>query len=185
MAPLGMLVYRIDVADRLVSVGPGFDEFAAANEAPGLSAARVLGRRLWSFISDAETVLLYEALVDGVRRTGRAARIPFRCDSPQRRRYMEMEIVPTGEQDIEFRSALLRLEEQAPLPLYDARRPRTDELLRVCGWCKRVWSGGRWLEPEAAIQALDLFSRPALPQLTHGICEDCRERVRAAGRGER
>ncbi len=179
MAPLGMLVYRIDVADRLVSVGPGFDEFAAANEAPQLSSARVLGRRLWSFFGDAETVLLYESLVERVRRTGQPVRVPFRCDSPQRRRFMEMELVPVGEGAIEFRSALLRLEEQAPLPLYDARRPRTGDPLRVCGWCKRVRLEAGWLEAEEAIRALDLFARPQLPPLSHGICEDCRQRVRS------
>lgn len=180
MAPLGMLVYRIDVADRLVFVGPGFDEFAASNEAPTLSAARVLGRRLWSFISDAETVMLYEALVSGVRSTGSPARVPLRCDSPQRRRYMELEILRAGEQEIEFHSSLLRLEEQETLPLYDARRPRAGEILRVCGWCKRVRVEEAWLETEAAVRALDLFARPALPPLSHGICEDCRARVRAS-----
>lgn len=180
MAVLGMLVYRIDVADRLVSVGPGFDEFAAANEAPGLSAARVLGRRLWSFVSDAETVLLYEALVASVRRTGLPARVSFRCDSPQRRRFMEMAIVPVGEQEIEFRSALLRLEEQAPVPLYDLRRPRAGAALSVCGWCKRVRTEAGWIEAEDAIRALDLFARPQLPPLQHGICDDCRQRVGAS-----
>jgi hypothetical protein len=50
-------------------------------------------------------------------------------------------------------------------------------MVRVCGWCKKVDVGGSWAEVEEAVTRLRLFDRPLLPQLTHGICEGCYDRM--------
>jgi hypothetical protein len=53
-----------------------------------------------------------------------------------------------------------------------------NERVVVCGWCKRVDVSGDWLEVELAVTRLGLFNLTRLPQITHGICVDCRKRVR-------
>lgn len=50
-------------------------------------------------------------------------------------------------------------------------------LLTVCAWCERVRVAGRWLEMDDAISRLRTFEWAAPPDLTHGICEDCYERL--------
>jgi hypothetical protein len=43
----------------------------------------------------------------------------------------------------------------------------------MCGWCKRVDVSARWLEVEAAVEALRLFDEETLPRISHGICPEC------------
>ena len=56
--------------------------------------------------------------------------------------------------------------------LLDPDFPRTEEFLTMCAWCKKVKAPG-WMEAEDAVQRLNFFDRPQLPQITHGICENC------------
>lgn len=84
-----------------------------------------------------------------------------------------MDVSPGPDGSVEFRVRTLSEEERPPQPLFDPGRPRSEDLLRVCGWCKKVDVGGRWKEVEEAVPLLGLFEQTLLPHLTHGICEDC------------
>jgi hypothetical protein len=79
-------------------------------------------------------------------------------------------------------SARLRSEEERdePQPLLDPEVPRGGETLVMCGWCDRFEVGGEWVEVEEAARRLELFNRPELPPLSHGICPDCNELLLAA-----
>ena len=46
-------------------------------------------------------------------------------------------------------------------------------LLRACAWCERVDVGGRWVEPEAAIEHLRTYEWEQPPRFTHGACDSC------------
>jgi hypothetical protein len=88
---------------------------------------------------------------------------------------MEVSGGPGG--GVEFRTQVLSEEGREPQPLLERGRPHSEEFVRVCSWCKKVDVGGRWAEVEEAVARLGLFDRPLLPQLTHGICEDCYARM--------
>jgi hypothetical protein len=79
-------------------------------------------------------------------------------------------------------AARLRSEESRDLsqPLLDPEAPRGEETLTMCGWCDRFEVDGEWVEVEEAAKRLELFSRPELPTLSHGICPDCNEMLLAA-----
>jgi hypothetical protein len=76
---------------------------------------------------------------------------------------------------VEFRTSTIWEQSRQPsdLPQFSADGP--GELLRVCGWCKKVVVGETWAELEEAVARLRLFHRPILPSMTHGICERCYE----------
>lgn len=60
------------------------------------------------------------------------------------------------------------------------RRLRSAEsFLRVCGWCKRVSSGGTWIPFEEYLDAKYHESS------SHGICEDCQARMLEKARERR
>lgn len=51
---------------------------------------------------------------------------------------------------------------------------RTDAMLIMCGWCKKVaLPDDRWVEVEEAVKVLQLFDAPRLPRISHGICREC------------
>src|SRR5262245_41935895 len=165
------LVYWIDRRDVITEVGGAWLAFALANGAPELDSASVVGRRLWDFVGDPTTGQLYRGILARAR-AGRAARFPFRCDAPASRRLLEMAVTAEGDGGVRFETRTLEEASRPPEALWERGAERSGDLLRVCGWCKRVDAGG-WAEVEEAVARLRLFERDRLPALTHGICETC------------
>lgn len=167
--------YRIDARDRITFVSPAWVAFAINNGAPELTGESVLGKSLWDFVADRETRHLYGLVFEKVRRDRRPITIPFNCDSPTLRRFMELAISALPDGHIDLAGRLLREESREPARLLDRMAERSQSYLRICSWCKCVEAGGNdWVEVEDAIQGLTLFSSSVLPQLTHGVCPTCR-----------
>lgn len=171
-------VYIIDGSNRLIEIDQIWDKFAIDNDSPHLVADRVRGQSLWDHISDRETKQLYKMLTQRARETNRQLTFPFRCDSPAKRRHMRMNITSADQQHVQFVSTILKEEEREAVRLFDVKTQRTHELIRICSWCKMVdtLSAG-WQEVEAAIDTLQLFDEPRLPQITHSICPSCYKSV--------
>jgi hypothetical protein len=167
-------IYRIDPHDRIVFANENWYDFARENGAKTLDAHAVIGRSLWDFIGDPETRHLFGILLQKVRDKGGSVTFPYRCDSPDYRRFMELKILLQPGHEIEFRSRILRLEQRDRVRLMEEDMARTREFLVMCGWCKKVrMPGSRWVEVESAVQELNLFGAPRLPRVSHGICESC------------
>lgn len=171
------LTYCIDSADRLTSVDDGWNEFALSNQGKELDDTSILGRSLWDFIDDRETRHLFGLIVEKVRREEKPVSLPFRCDSPDHRRFLELKLVPLGDGAVQFTSKLLREELRAPVALLDTGTPRNDEMLAICSWCKKIEVADGWKEIEDAAGTIELFSAPVLPKLSHAICPACKEIV--------
>ncbi|HEY7949723.1 MAG TPA: hypothetical protein VID51_02695 [Solirubrobacterales bacterium] len=174
------LSYAIDEHDHLVKVDRGYYRFAEENG--WAEATTSLGRSLWDYVAGEEMRKLQRMLVRRVRDEVGDVELPFRCDGPEVRRRMDIRIVARpGGRAVLF-SARLRAEEEReePQPLLDPEAPRGEEILTMCGWCDRFEVGGEWVEVEEAARRLELFDRPELPALSHGICPDCTEMLLAA-----
>jgi hypothetical protein len=174
----GACMYELDADLRIRSVDSAWSEFAAANGAPELiPPPGPVGQSVFDCIRDPTTAHLYRRLFESVLATGRTVVLPFRCDSPALRRFLEMEIRPGELSGLQVSTRVLRLEARAPLALLDPAVRRGGALLRMCGWCKAVEVAGRWLDVAEAVVALRLFERDTMPAITHGICPPCYERV--------
>mgnify|MGYP005860220723 CR=1 FL=1 len=169
------IIYRIDGRDVLIFVNEEWDRFAEANDGEGAKSAHVLGRPLWDFISDMTTQEIYRQIMQRVR-NGHLVSFTFRCDSPRSRRVLRMDIYRGEGEDVEFHTHTLAEEQREPVQLKPAQGEVT-ELLRVCSWCKRVHVEDSWEEIEAALERLRLFQMPRPPLITHGICEECYQRM--------
>jgi hypothetical protein len=175
-------VHAVDSQDVIVDANGEWFAFAQENGAQDLQPDSVLGAPLWQFIDGLETKYLYVALLERVRAGTRLAAIPFRCDSPDCRRFMEMNISPIGEAGhVEFRNRVLREEPRDPIDLLDLSEDQSDDLLTMCSWCKRVRvSSDSWVEAEEAIRIMSLFDAPTLPKVNHGMCPACVRTVEGA-----
>jgi len=168
------VTYVIDGNGFIISTGEGWDRFASANDAPELTLGAVLGHPLLDFISDLETRYFYKVIIGKVRSMDKSVTLPFRCDSPELRRYMEMDIAPAGGGEVRFACRLLRKVEREPLELIRAADRHSEEFLHMCSWFKKVMiSEGEWTEPEDAITRMALFQAALLPRITHITCPDC------------
>jgi hypothetical protein len=167
-------IWIIDDADKIVHVNDDWLAFAEENTAPQLTASLVLDQPLWRFIQGQETVYLYKQIFGRLRAGKSPVKFPFRCDSPDCRRFMEMKLSLLAGDAIHFMAQILRQEWRQPLDLLNASRDRSEEFLKICSWCKKVNIPGRgWGEIEAAIEALDLFGNHSMPRMTHTICDAC------------
>jgi hypothetical protein len=172
-------IWIIDGADKFIRVNDAWLDFARENIAPQLTASVVLDQPIWHFIQGQETVYLYKQIFDRVRAGISPVKFPFRCDSPDCRRFMEMKLSLLSGNAIEFLSHILREEWREPVDLLDASRDRSGEFLKICSWCKRIDIPSQgWGEIEAAIGALDLFDHFSMPRMTHTICDTCHEAVK-------
>jgi hypothetical protein len=170
-SPAERIRYQIDRHDAITSVSDSWASFARANGAPQL-AEGVFGRSLWEFVSELTTEHLYRDLVRRVR-AGRTITFPYRCDAPALRRFMQMTMTPGSEDSVTFDSVTLRTEQRAAVPVSHSPHLRTDLLLKMCSWCKRIDVEGDWEEIERAVARLGLFTGERVPALTHSICPDC------------
>jgi hypothetical protein len=119
--------------------------------------------------------------LERVRETGRPLGFDYRCDSPDTRRLLRMRMqLDRNSDEVEFRSCVLRIERRELVALLDSeRQARSDTVLSVCSWCKSVLVEQAWVEAEQAILQLKLFAAETLPQISHGICPKCSERMLA------
>ena len=83
------IAYGIDANDVIVYVDEHWGPFTRSNGAPELTAGRVVGKTLASFIADARIRHLYDLLYAQVRRQQTPISFPLRCDSPHVRRKLE------------------------------------------------------------------------------------------------
>ena len=166
--------YRTDAGGRLVFVDDGWCAFARENDAPQYAVRDGLyGRDLLSFISEPTTRLIYSALMQRVLERQHTIALPFRCDAPAIRRWLEMQMGP-AEGGVEFKTREIRVEARRPLLSFTRVAADGDAMVRMCSWCKQLeLDGGRWVEAEDAVTAMQLFGDRAVPALTHGICPSC------------
>jgi hypothetical protein len=180
-APVLSLVYRVDRRFRILSTCSAWDTFAVENAAESASREHVVGTLLWDHISCLQTQHIYRTLVRQAFTQNRSIGLAFRCDSPHLRRFMHMEIVPEGAGECEFRTFLIKTEPRDAVTLLDPQVTRTDDIIVMCSWCKKISVEGEgWLDVENAVQILRLFDVVEIPSISHGICPACYANALAA-----
>jgi hypothetical protein len=166
--------YRIDSDDRIVSISGIWDEFATANQAAELTRDKVLNRSIYDFITGMSARYVTEQLLHGVRENGRPVSIPFRCDAPTLRRFMQMLITPEQGGEVDISSCIVREEPRDAVRLLDRDTDRSQQFVTICSWCKDIEIGeDNWLPVEDAVRVLAFFDEERQPQITHGICPAC------------
>ncbi len=168
------VVYRINAHDILISFNKEWDIFAAENHSPAMHSEKVGHTSIWAYIHDFETKHIHETLLTRVRADRQLWQLPFRCDSPEMRRFMEMDIIHVGQGTVEYRCRTLHTEKRQPLPPSPHAVQPQGPFLRMCSWCKKMDGGhDAWLEIEDAVVALDLLGRDTLPPISHTMCDHC------------
>jgi hypothetical protein len=176
--------YSIDRADRVASVSDSWLEFARANRAPELTRGHVLGESIWRFIAGTETRRLYEDLFLRVRTRAESVEFPFRCDSPDRFRFMRLSLEPGPRGSILCRGITVREQERPFFSILDRAFPRNASSLSMCSFCKRIYAfDAQWLDAEDAIGQLELFDSATLPRIEYAVCDACSSIRRATSDG--
>ncbi len=167
--------YAIDESDLIEFVDDAWLAFARDNGAAELTRDSVIGRRLWDFIDGSGTRHFYRALFERIRLEQLETVIPFRCDSPELQRWMELRVLGASKGRIEFSGRLLRAEKQLHVPLINSLLAGPKQRFSICSLCRRVHAFGEWLEPEVAMQRFHVFETVHEPAVEHLVCDQCAE----------
>ena len=172
--------YHIDEKDQISYVNAAWIDFSKENQAKHLSLPEILGRSLWANINNRETEAVYQIILNNVRKKGIEFVIPFRADSPDKRRFVELHISPLENNSVRFNSILLDEESRSYVTMLDSSIKRKSGFIIICSWCKMVnVSRDHWIDIEAAVKFLNLFNSAPYPKLSHRICPGCHSRLRA------
>ena len=173
--PFETLEYVIDPADRIARVSPTWDVFAWANSAPHLVAQTVVGTLIWDYISGPMVHNLYQDFFTQARRTLRPIEFPFRCDAPERRRFLEMHILAQPDGTLVLTTRTVQEEPRPAVALLTLPESRGDDVLELCSFCKLVHlPDDTWAPAEEAVVQLDLFGEAIAPAgVTHSVCPAC------------
>ena len=169
--------YIIDSNDCILHVKKdNWDEFYKQNSKQSNCLSNEVSKSsLWDYIDDFETRHLYENILDNVRTYNRQVTLPFRCDSPTQRRYLNLTLKPLKNNHVEFISKIEKIEKRNYVALMDDNRETSEEFLTVCSMCKKIkLEDFLWEEVETAVSHLKLFEKDKLPKLTHGLCPYCK-----------
>jgi hypothetical protein len=178
---LNSIIYRIDAANRISHVNAAWTEFARSNHGYTVLPEHVLRSNLLDSIKDLTLRELYLRLIRSVR-AGRDLRFHYRCDAPDSSRTFEMHIRAVDGGEVEFASTLTHEEARPSVAVLEYGRPRDERLLKICSWCQKVEMPDKsWMPVEAAVEILHLLEAETFPQLTHGMCNPCRDELSEHG----
>jgi len=167
--------HRVDVKDIIISVSENWQSFAVENYGGNSCLPEnIIGTSLWNHIRDRETRHLYEIILQKVRRKKRLSVFSFRCDAPEKRRFLKLKVIPREDGSVDFISQIVKVEHRETVHLLRTDIERSNEFLRICSMCKKIATGEtKWEEVEIALHKLKLFEKDVLPQFTHSVCKTC------------
>lgn len=175
--PAGTWWYELDAQDRVAAVGGERDAFAPGSRAARVLAASVLGQSLGTVVDGLETAHVLRRIIGGVRKSGTAVEVPFRCDGPGMERHMQFRAAPVAGGRVRVTTRLLFEAPRAGPPPPPAAIPATG-MIAMCSWCNNIrMADDTWLPTAEAAARLGMFAGARMPAITHGICAVCLEVV--------
>lgn len=154
------LTYWLDAQDLIQGVDAGWHHAVKDHEAPECHAAQVIGQPLWVFVQGEAVRQSLRAIFFSVRTYQCPVMLPWRCDTPDKRRLYQMTVSPleAGAISIEHK--------RIPMPQIAAPPP-----------CVHPQPG--WLRCSVCCEPVSPWSRvvPAYRDETETVCRSCRQAI--------
>lgn len=169
--------YWLGPGNTIIHVGGAWDAFAAANDGLSLVGTAVVGRPLRDYVTGDITRMFVEVMINKVRISGQLQSVPYRCDSPGVKRFMQMDLIPQ-KSDLLCRHRLLREERLTPPVRFTFAAGRLDHVVKRCSMCNRLTRrDGKLVEPDTP-EARELSgSHTDGIFVIYHVCAECRGRV--------
>lgn len=165
-------VYQLDEKRRIVDVDGPWDRFALDNDGVAACAERVIGQPLMHFVSGDDARMWIDTLLQLATLTGKPLERPYRCDSPELRRYMVMRVVPKDGGMLRVEHRLLEVQARIRpvrfLPVSDHH----PSLRLRCSICGRIKAQDHWQEAEQC--GGESEGIPTIP-VAYTVCPNCGE----------
>ena len=167
-------IYELDAENRICDVRGGWND-AVKPDNPRIRAdqrafkEKVLGERLDSYIHDDMTRMLLKTVINSVRYSKRPKTMPYRCDAPDQKHFMEMLIEPLEGGAIRLTHCYLRSEPLDPPVTIEPAEALSEQVSARCSICNRIEWNRVWLEPDEASRR----SRSGHFKVRYTVCPVC------------
>lgn len=161
----------LDHANRIVSVGGRWDEFARENDGDDCLWHEIAGRSIFRSVTGFKTRCFLNAALSAVRNTGQDFVFDYRCDSECVKRFMRMTVTPLPRDRLLMVHDFLaeeRIGSDGVRWLY-----AHDATSRKCSLCCSVEFGRVWIDPFE-------LDEPHPQFVTYAICPHCERRAAGA-----
>jgi CheY-like chemotaxis protein len=156
--------FTLDANDLIVDIQPRTGDWLTS-----VAVEDIIGTPLLSHVTGVATAAFIRGILDGARR-GKCTKIPYRCDTPDRRRSWTMEFKLEEQGRL---SIVHRLVEDAPFLSSIVFRSATVDFVDAiprCSVCNRIFTNGAWREADDALP--DRSGRESL-KVIYEICSAC------------
>ncbi|MEG3639481.1 hypothetical protein [Magnetococcus sp. PR-3] len=159
----------------ICAVNTAWNHFAVENACEDLLAEHVVGQSLLDYVEGGATRIYVETMLHMVRQGDQLLSCPYRCDSPDMRREMEVRLFPPINGVVKMQHRLV-----SERPLYHhttfqtvaENRHACAEQIKRCSHCNNLRVHWKWYDVEEIEKAgLRHLAEPI--QVYYGICDRC------------
>lgn len=164
--------YILDSENRIISVSGYWDEFADQNNGNDVHASNVCGRSIWDFIKGDVTRMWLESVFQFARLKNQTVERPYRCDSPDVKRFMQMRISTDENGLLRIDHELLATEKREKPVHFQYASSAVNNLIFRCSICGHVSINNVWVEPEQIPRHNNENIR-----VSYTVCPTCRQNM--------
>lgn len=160
--------YALDNKDRIVMINGQWDDFARENNGINIYVNDIRGNSIWQYISGDPTKMWFDVLLQRVKLKKISIERPYRCDSPDLKRHMKMQISYKDDLLVIENFLLYTEKRQRPIYIQHATTPQHRSTKLRCSICGRIQYQQQWQEPNF------LPLTESFPvNVTYAVCEEC------------
>ena len=170
------VTYTVDADNIIVEVNAEWDRFAMDNDGDNLVQSHIIGQPLMNYITGDSTRMFVEVMFQGARVRKNMITKPYRCDSPDMKRALEMRIIPLDNQALKLEHQIVSLETVVQPVHFLGHNSEADDRIKRCSMCNKVELDNEWRDPLDAPVAQSLLD-PSSVKVYYGICKPCQGMV--------
>lgn len=134
----------------------------------------VIGRNYFEFSYDNILIKILKNIFNEARKRGEIFSTFYRCDDDDYVKYFKLNVIP-------LKNGLLRLEHILTKKIKRIKSlkdfDKSSKIYKMCAWCNKILHNNKFIEMEHAINEIGLFIDEGIPRFTHGICNDCKQKL--------
>lgn len=162
----------------IIDVNQAWDCFAQENDSPAATRNGVSGKSIFDLVSGKITKQYWRVMLERAWLSAQPLSMDYRCDSPDTKRWMRMELCRMEDGNMRIIHTLLASEKRLPKIHFRLAQQRSRDTHVCCSMCNRIKAGEQWCEAESLFPSERKIGGEAkfLPVI-YGLCADCGKAV--------
>lgn len=166
------IVCIINPDNIVIDVNQAWDYFALQNNCPESTRIGVLEKSILDAVSGKVTKQYWRDLLARAWLSTQPLKIDYRCDSPDTKRWMQMELCRLEDGNMRISHIQLASEKRTPAIHFKLASQRSSSTHIRCSICNRLKENDHWHEAETLIKTGNNAGSVYLPVI-YGVCTDC------------